>query len=330
MFKTLSQAKADDLKTIAGACPNSADFIRLVNKATRQLMIRGDWKGTVVPIHVCVKNGCVVFPRYVGTVRKLNYCSHHPIHVNGLWWSFLEFDTYRSWCHPHTPAHYMTGNGYSPVQQDVMGANRLIRAYADARKDIDDAKTVTIFGLDENNQPLRTRQHDGSYTEGVVITLAAPFGSTSVFVSRIERVLKDATTGNVRLYAYDAVADVLEDIAIYEPSETNPQYARYRLHLPCGSGTRCGVSQAVVALVKLQFIEASADTDLVLIQNLDALKDFIQSIKYKDANSPELAAQYEASAIRELNLELQNEQSDDSMPVSIEPLKGYAFANRCF
>lgn len=329
MFKTLAEAKADDLKTVAGSCPNSADFLRILNKSVRQLMIRGDWKGTVVPIHVCIKRGCVVWPRYVAQVRKLNYCRTMPLPINGLWWSFLNYDTYHTWCPPHSPTYHVHGGQYTAVQQDLMG-NRLVRAYPDARKDIDDGKTVTIFGLDENGQPLRTRQHDGSYTDGVVITLAAPFGSTSVFVSRIDRVLKDATTGMVRLFAYDATLDVLEDVAVYEPSETNPQYVRQQVHMPCTCGTHCGDSKAVLALVKLQFVPASADTDLVLIQNLDALKDFIQSIKAKEANNTELAAQFEASAIRELNLELQDAQADDQLPVSIEPLKGYAFGNRCF
>lgn len=327
MFATLLQAKQSDLKDIASACPNSSAFIKLVNKATRMLMNRGDWKGTVVPIHVCIKRGCVVWPRYVGSIRKMNYCAHHPMSVMGLWWSFLNYDTYKSWCHPHSPGFYSQAYGFTPVMQDVMGTGRLIRAYADARKDIDDAKTVTIYGLDDGQQPLHTRLPDGTWRDGVTITLAAPFGSTSTFVSRIDRVLKDETTGPVRLYAYDATNDVLEDVAVYEPSETNPQYTRHRVRLPCTCGTHCGDSKSVVALVKLQFVEAKVDTDLVLIENLDALKDMIQSIKAKEARNLEEARELEASAIRELNLELQNQQNDDTMPVDIEPFKGYAFSN---
>jgi hypothetical protein len=248
--------------------------------------------------------------------------------VKGLWWQFMEQDHYRKWCGPRFPVHRMNHMGSSPVQQDIMGPNRLVRAYRDAA--FDTGKTVTIFGLDDNQQPLRTQQPDGSFTDGVIITLGTPFGSTATFVSRIDRVLKDETTGMVRIYAYDAVNDVLEDIATYEPSETNPQYVRHNLNAPGCCTDTCNTARSVLALVKLQFIPAKVDTDLVLIQNLDALKAMMQAIKLREANDLASAKEFEIMAIRELNLELADMTPDDQVPITIEPFQGRAFANQVF
>ena len=86
----------------------------------------------------------------------------------------------------------------------------------------------------------------------------------------------------------------------------------------------------VTALVKLKFVPAKLDTDLVLIQNLDALKDMMQAIQFKEANDIASAREYELSAIRELNLELNDQTPLDQTPVSMQPFNGLSFANRCF
>lgn len=327
MLATLNDARNSALRNIAGACSNSPEFLQLLNDATRQLMRRGDWAGTVQPIYACVKNGCLVWPRYVGSVRKLNWC-RRPLEVRGLWWEFLSHDHYASLC-GSAMSPGMNAQGHSPVQQDIAGANRLVRVYADAAADA--GKSVMIFGLDGDGQPLKTQAANGTWTPGIVITMAAPFGSSTGYVSRIDRVLKDETNGPVRLYAYDAVNDVLEDLATYEPSETNPDYARYKLAGPkCGSGCCGGTSHGVTALVKLKFIPAKLDTDLVLIQNLDALKDMMQAIKFKEANDIGAAREYELAAIRELNLELADETPNAQIAVSAQPFNGLNFGNRCF
>jgi hypothetical protein len=87
----------------------------------------------------------------------------------------------------------------------------------------------------------------------------------------------------------------------------------------CGEGD-C-VSRPLIALVKLRFVPVVLDTDLVLIDNLDALKNMIQSIKYAEAGDDRMADKYEARAIRELNMGLRD-GGDDLIPVSIEPFSG--------
>lgn len=329
MLLTLAEARNSALRNIAGACNNSPEFLQLLNEATRRLMRRGDWEGTVARIQVCARRGCVVFPRYVGRIRKINLCTH-PIHMRNIWWDFLQYDPKLRGCSgvgcgaEINSVYY----GKTPVFDDVWGDGRLIRAYPRCQADV--GKTLTIFGTDNNGQALMTNLGGGQWTQGVTITMAVPFGSTATFVRHIDRVLKDETQCPVDVFAYNAASDVLEPCAYYEPSETNPAYERYNLRIPkCCSGTcstttstDCGESLPIQALVKLQFIEAKVDTDLVLIENVDALKDMMQSIKFRESGDTKTANEFEMAAIRELNLDLADANTEDNMSVSNEPFNG--------
>ena len=122
--------------------------------------------------------------------------------------------------------------------------------------------------------------------------------------------------GDVRLYGYDATNDLLEDIGLYEAGDTNPAFERYKLNLSsCCEGTK-----SVLALVKLKFIPARYDNDLVLLENLDALRMMCQALKYEEAGDRRGAREYEMDAIRELNLGM----NDDS------PVEQVGINQNCF
>ena len=311
MLKTLAEAKASQILDIVGACSNSSKFLGKLNAATERLMNRGDFAGTVQPINVCVRGGWVVWPRYVGKIRRINNCSG-PMPVRDMGWDFLEKPTYESYCGQKMS---LTNWGKSPIYNDIPVGDRLIRVYIDAAIDV--GKTITLFGLDSGGQELRTLNIDGTYSDGLIITAAMPFASTSIYVRSISRVIKEPTQGKMWMAAYNPVSNIMSDLAFYEPSETNPDYLRTWL-VGCCSATR-----SVVALVKLKFIPVAVDTDLVLIQNLHALKLMIQSGDAENApGGRDLARQYEADAIRELNCELEDETPDSQIPVVINTFGG--------
>lgn len=340
MLATLLEARQSALADIAGACTGSAAFLRLLNDATRRIMRRGDFPGTVVPIHVCTRNGCVVWNRYVGHVRKMNVCSS-PITIKNNWWQFANYDTtnpvgwWNRTCGLGGNGMFGTGLGEvtatgslseTPVFQDIQGDNRTVRVYPLVQADID--REVTIFGIDNNNQVLRTKQPDGTWRDGIVIITANPFGSSNVFVRRIDRVLiEDGIQSTLRMYAYNADTNLLEDLAVYEPGETNPAYTKQTLRMPnCCTTTvttgTCNGTVPITALVKLRFIPVRYDTDTVLIENLDMLKDYMQSLKFREQGDPVNANIYEQSAIREGNLDLWNRDQEDQIPVSLGDLMG--------
>ena len=333
MLLTLGDCKRDrGIRAIINVSPSSQDFADIVNDACRKALRRGDWDGTVIPIQVCVRNGCLVWPRYVGHVRKMNFCKHHPVPVHNLWYEFLSHvdkdyclscvgGSWNSWSWWQNK---LQAQGYAPTHTTIFGDGRYVRLNHTLSVDV--GKTVRIFGVDNNNQELRTNNGDGTWSDGYVLRCKLPYDQTTVYVRRIDRVIKEETQGDVRLYAYNAADAVLEDLAVYQPSETNPEYERYHVHVPvCTSPTSsstCGSTQSVLALIKLKFIPAKYDTDLVYLQNLDALKLMIQSVKSSEAGDREAATGYEVDAIRELNLDIWNRDGDDQASIAIEPFSG--------
>lgn len=315
MLATLGEAKDSSILEIAGVSTGSPRFLQLLNEATRVLMRRGDWEGTVLPIYTCVARGCVVWPRYVGEVRKINVCNQ-SIPVENGWYRFMEWHGrcdrnhygWQDWLGEHAR---LENRDHLPVFQSILGDNRTIRVYSFTP--LDNGKTVQLFGEDCNGQPLTTKGA-GGWRDGITITLQAPYVETTITVRRIDRVLKSLTQGPVRLYANNS--GTLEDVAYYEPSETNPNYQRSTIFI-CGCSTSCASTKPVVAMVKLAFVPARVDTDLVLISNLDALKLAMQSQNFGDAGDFANKRAYLADAVSELNAELQDRNPDDQIPVDM-------------
>lgn len=110
------------------------------------------------------------------------------------------------------------------------------------------------------------------------------------------------------------------DLAVYEPSETNP---RYRQSFIQSFATKCRnadgqCSGCVVALVKLAFIPLVGEQDFILIDNFDALAYMIQAIRYGEAGDVQRKQEYEVLAINELNAELRTQFPNNETVVSVQ------------
>lgn len=342
MLSLLDTQNAPGIRRILGTCSTSQDAIDIINEAASRLMRRGDWFETFVPVFLCVFNGCLVLPRYVLQVRRINFCNREiPVH-NG-WYEFLAYNQhYCGW------SKWLTGwlghetqirqEATSAVFQDVQGDGRLIRAYPRCQADI--GKTMRIFGLDNNGQPLITQDPvTGIITQGQLLTIASPFGSTSTFVRSISYVVRDPTTMIVDVYAYNATTNLLEDIAHYEPTETTPTYSRYKLNVnwPVASANAttfipncCGVSRGVVMMVKLRWIPAVNPYDLVMVPCIDALKVMIKAIQEEEKGNRDARMGYEKDAIEILNRELEINVPDDQFAFANNSLGPGVLSNQCF
>jgi hypothetical protein len=321
------------LKRIAQTCATSDEFADLVNEGCEMLMPRGDFPQLTVPIYVCVKNGCIVWNRYVGAVRKINVCNH-SIPVHNTWYQFLPSNQSQCWRQWRGHNCGLTQMGQSAVLQDVQGDGRLIRAYPRCLNDI--GKNLTIFGTDNNGQPLQERDSSNNWVPGVTIQLANPFGSTSVFVRHIDYIVRDETQCITDVFAYNATTNLLEEIAHYDPTETTPSYSRTQLSI-CHTGLStsstapcCSGVAGVLAMVKLRFIKAKYDTDLVLIDNLEALKKIIQSIRFGEAGDRSNCNAYKADAIEELNRQSEDIDPEDQFSAANNVLGAHGWANQIY
>lgn len=338
---TFGDAKNDlGIQRIASYGPDSLDFAQLINSSVRRFMRRGDFPGSLVPIYVCMRAGCVVWPRYVQTVRALAPCNTN-VKPENMWGGFLPRDMgapWRQglrWATGRECSAAMINTGRSSVYQDVQGDGRLIRVYS--RCNQDQQKFITVFGTDNNDQPL---QHldisTNAWLPGLPIEILQPFGSSNTFVRHIDYVLVDDIECPINVYGYYAAGDVLEDIAQYDPGDTRPSFERTRIQLAgqqnfggsC-SGQAC-CRTGVNALVKLRWFECKFDTDLIIIDNLDALKLMVQSQKFSEAGDRDNAKLYEADAIAELNLQLRDESPDDQFLATNQVFADRSFQNQMF
>ena len=336
---SLGNIQTSSFQTASGFPTTSGDFFEMVNQVVPRLLQRGDWPGTLIPIRVQVRNGCVTWFRYVGQVRKLHAC-RGDIAVQSVWTEFLPYNGPRhmhGWEAWRRQERRLVNQFQSCTYNDIYGPGCYVRLYCDLPQDV--GTSITIFGTDNNNQILQTINADGSTSNGATFTVqnqgGAFWGSTSTPVSRIDRVVVGKTQGMKRLYSYDASQSALFDLAIYEPSETDPSYVRQLLE-GCQRGQwsgGCGCPETVIALVKLKFIPVSVPTDgLIFLEGAQgALLHGIRAVKREEAGDAAGASSFWKMAIEELS-----RQQEDYEPQSQTPVVNNVFgtsktwSNRCF
>lgn len=340
--KTLSDARNDiGLQRVARVCTDTDEFTYLVNSATERMLQAGNWFGTEQLARICLYNGCISWPRYVGTVLGVRMCNQSvdiknhwysivgPAFNCGIqgygdgWWGQFGFSGFNGRSYP-----VVGDTGTTPLFSEITNSTgSYIRLYAVKREDW--GKTVQLFGHDSNNQPLQEKDADGNWVMGITITLADPHVQTTIKIppGGIRSVLKQETQGNVLMYEVDPDdATNIRQLALYEPGETNPSYRRSRFSGLCVDSSGCKDSddvpiKAVDALFKLAYIPVKNANDFLLIDDFTALKFLIQCITLEEGGETGRAQDYELKAIRQLNLRDRDKMPYNQNPVVVSPLQ---------
>lgn len=313
-FTARNAKDSPELKAIAAVCPESTEFLSQLNQVQRRLLRRGNWWDTEWLVRFCVHDNCVTWPRWVATVLGVRPCGSDAAQMFNQWYSIIGPTCRDTFCGNIA----ITSINTAPTYNTVSGTTgRLIRYYVTKQNDI--GKTITIFGRKYGGEPLQELDSDGNWQMGLTLTAAAPFVSSSTLVTQIDAITRQATQGQARLYEYDPDTDLLRDLAVFDPNETNPRYRRSRIDSVCGMSA-CedsnGVKQyQIEALIKLEFIPLVNDNDFLVIDNFDALKLGIQALRLEESNDEQLAEVKWLKAIREMNMEDRNRMPDDQTPV---------------
>lgn len=325
---TLKRAREDEgLITVTGKCGDTSEFLRYLNSGIQRLLYRGDWYQTLFIGEVCVNDNCIVWPRQFGKIRAIKICQQ-DIPVQSWWSGFRAFSpdycSFRDWFRSD---YKVEQRGTVPIFKQIpCGAeNWYVRLYIERQADI--GKTCTIYGVDTHGQILRSVKTDGVYSEGVTIVAGVPFGSTSIPIRSITRVFfNEDFVGNSRLYGYDADNDVLHNIGLYEPGETEPAYVYSRI-LPdgcCGrrGNNNCNGVRAVTALAKINPDPLRLDTDLLQIQNLEAVKIAVQAIRKEEAGDLGAYRERLNAAVEEMNHYEEDWVPEEQIPIEVYPFGG--------
>lgn len=327
----LSDAKADRaIRIAAGACSNSADFVSLVNQAQRLLMKRGNWFGVTWLVKFCLRDACIVWPRYVGTVIGLRFCSSDASLMRNAYYAIIGPCTGWSGGVGYGDV-VVRDNGTAPCHNEVMACTtgKLIRYVVTKRPDI--GKTCKIFGTAYGGQPLQERDADGNWTDGITLTAADPYATTSVYVTRITAAPRQATQGMAWLYEYNPATDELRDLAAFEPNETHPRRRRSTIinwiNAPGCKQADGSCIKSVEALVKLEFVPATNDNDFLMIDDFDALALAIKAIRRGEADEDAGRESGLLLAVKEMNLRERDKLPNDQTAVSVQAVGGCPIIN---
>lgn len=306
-------------QTASGCGPGQADFLEIVNDAVQELIVRGDWSDTLIPMAFSVSNGCLTLPRFVGEVRKIHSFQHGTIELRNQWYQFLERRVHQGWEGCRGVERNLEMQYRSPLFQDICGTGNYLQFYPTVPQDV--GAQMTIFGKDDNGNWLQTQNGDGTWSPGITLTATMPFTQSTVFVNWIERIACTQTQSKKLLYAFNSGTGNTYQLAGFEPTETNPSYLRYKLsggwNGPWSGGNCCGgCPQSVVALIKLANLPIVNPQDLVIINNRGALLDAIRAIKAEDSTNSAAAAGFWKSAIEKLNRQLENDFPEDQTAVA--------------
>ena len=205
------------------------------------------------------------------------------------------------------------GDGY-PTAKAMETPSRLrisTSEIADAYDaDFPDSGKVLIKGY--GNTPSPTGSPEVLTLEIPLPTPASPFTTTEVF-SRVLSVQKPRTIGDVTLSAIDASTQEVTVLGIYEPSETQPFYHRYKI-------SSYDPEVGVRGLCKRRFVPLEGeDNELVTPSNMGALKLGMLAVNYENKNDLERANDYWNRAMMTLNLEMREARGGAQMMGQIDP-----------
>lgn len=324
---TLGEARNNSsIRGISGVCADSQRFADQVNDVTRKLMRRGSWYGTEVLMRVCLEGCRFVWPRQIGTVLGIKFCHGQDIPIRNAWWSIAGVPSC-GWRGSAT----MSDENSAPCYREITGNDgKFIKWHITKLRDV--GKTIRLYGFQYGNQPLQEKNAAGAWIPGITLTAANTGAQTTIAVTKITSVkIPTAMEGMNYLYQVDQSTGDLLDLAAYQPGESSPAYRVSTLN---GISSICAkvdmygrhIRQAEV-LVKLQYIPALVDEDFLMLDNLDALKLGIQSLRMEDANDDVGAQLKLALAIKELNMELRDRNPSAQTAIRTNDL---SMSSACF
>lgn len=284
MRLTLAELKAAvDWSATINLCTTDTRFLAYLNQALHRLMNAGHWVGTTQIYRFCTNRGTITLPRQFQTFEVAGICNQ-PVPIRNQWYEFLENGPgiYRSQgncsgdtsCGTGSCGHYGVldrGRGYAAFGDLPYDSTR-IRIYL--TQSADAGKYLTIRGYNSSGQYAQTLN---GTVEGEALLLTHPYADTTTLWAKqvLRHVIKPITRGFLRVFAYDSTEDVTDPldytlcpIAVWEPSETLPDYRRYLI--PALDG--CEETRNVDVIARLQHVPIVSDLDFLPLGNVAAIK----------------------------------------------------------
>lgn len=319
-----------------GYCSSAPEVLNAINEACRRLMDTADYPWLRRVITFNTTRNVIALPYMCETIlRDTVDCA--PARVVGPYYQFIESGQ-GVVCNNDSVQYKLEDIGTSPLMFDLPGNGYSISAFSSSNADV--GKSISIRGWKRGGESLTTGGVDGGtliitrWKDGVPGRVR--YDDTLKKLDNVEGihyVYKPITEDYITLHAID-LSGLTKDstatasayfLAKYHPQEITPGFRRYRIlgwnqasteaNQPCLS-VRC--------LVRLRYVPAVSDADPLLIQNLDAIKLAVQSIKHENEYRLDMAVGYFNRAIQTLYQQmLTNDRAcGNELEVEENPLDG--------
>jgi len=290
ILQSLGQVK-DRLSRVCsttGLPATDALVVEYINKATEELISKGDWPNVVDRWYIRFdqQTGLLTLPHQFERLIAVTV-DDCPKEIRSPWFEFCQYGpgvirdeekdsqgNLRSrrvdWI------HVAADRGEYPTQADIPiddGPYHLLY-FNDQADDVD--VSVTVQGTDPDGHPVRT-QRNGVWQNGETVVFTAGTGSQvltgSASFAAITSIQKPVTNSFIKIVAANG-ANVQSPLATLEYNQTLPSYRRY--FIPGLWRTQTGVRDRIVlARCRRRFVPVSADTDTLMIGNVTALEAMI-------------------------------------------------------
>jgi hypothetical protein len=277
-----------------------------INRAVQTLWNKAEFPDTIRCVRMCAYNGCLTLPPDIEKVLRYRI-DGTLARVFDKWYEFLEagLQSEDEMIKPD-----MIDRGVHPTQYELTTPMRL--GIISDRTELPDTKII-IRGLDEEGRDIR----DGNGHWGEEVTLKSDtLTVTRHTFAEVTAISKPLTNGFVSLsgLSFDADGDEMTRVhlSIYHPNERTPDYRRYEFpHNTCCDDHLYSVH----ALVRMRYVQALDDTDVVPIDNIPALAFMMQANRFYDASDEARGDKYEQLAEKRL---LEGSRANDTDDVSID------------
>lgn len=335
-LKRLRDARLSNIPQAIGLCAaDNTKLLATINEAQERLVYAGGeagWWGSWAKMAFnVISTGAsadpfITLPRTVARLIDIDMC-RFPVPIQNEFYEFLEAGVglqspVDGQCSRHCTVPQGYDRGCFPAFTD-MTPGKLLRFYTTDPLDVDrrifvqgtDTNDMTIYSLDGYNQ-----------VKGIWLNLTSSFVDTPFALNTLTGLQKDITIGVVQVYEVDSVTGDQTLISTMDPSEEVAGYRRYFLGgLPsrcCGDVASTAPTVQVSAMAKLAFIPVVADTDYLIIQNIPALKEECQAVRFGEMDDSTSASQSllrHQKAVRLLNGELIHHLGKDRPAVAFSP-----------
>jgi len=324
----LKDVRQSRIPEAIGACASdNGKLLEMVNEAQQRLVFAGGetgWWGSWAKVAFNVigtTDPFITLPRSIARLINMDIC-RHPVRIQNEFYEFLEAGVgLQPGCECNSLETY--DRGMFPTFSDIVPPNKRLRFYITDAADI--GRRVLVQGTDQNGTTIYSLDGVDEVT-GIFLAFTQPFVDTPFDITTLTGLQKDFTVGQVRVFEVDTVTGVSRLILTMEPSEEVAGYRRYFINgLPnncCGSTLPALPTTQVTAMAKLALIPVAVDPDYFVIQNLAALKEECQAVRFSemdDSTSAGQSALHHRKAINLLNGELVHHLGKERPAINFAP-----------